>query len=578
MLLVLLGFTLSAFSMAAPAPSRHQPAARPAPASAPAASQNDVLLQSLTSELDRAFTGLKKTDLPPYFISYSVHDGDTYSIAASEGALLTSFKIHERTADVSVRVGSPKLDNTHGRSRPSAISTVELPVEDDAPAIRRQLWRITDDEYVKARNAFTSAQGENEVRAKEEDDSPDFSVAPPHVDIVPPPPPLTINVSEMQSKLRDYSGVFRSHPEVIFSMVALQAEQARDYFVSTEGTQVVFPEKTIRIVAIAVARADDGMDLMRAETFDADSIATLPTGAAIKAKLESMASDLKKLRVAPIVEPYDGPAILSGRAAAVYFHEVLGHRLEGQRQRGDDEGQTFAKQVGQKILPDFLSVVDDPTMNTFHGTTLIGYYPFDSEGEPAQKVQLIKDGVLESFLMSRMPVNGVTSTNGHGRSSPSLMPVARQGNLIVTSTKTIKDADMRQALIDEIKRQHKPFGLYFEDISGGFTLTQRSLPQAFQVNPVMVWKIYPDGRPDELVRGVDIVGTPLAALNRIELTGDKPAVFDGECGAESGSIPVSAVAPSMLISEIEVAKQQQSHERPPILPPPSANPAQGGGR
>jgi predicted Zn-dependent protease len=173
-----------------------------------------------------------------------------------------------------------------------------------------------------------------------------------------------------------------------------------------------------------------------------------------------------------------------------------------------------------------------------------------------------------------MPVKGFMQSNGHGRGQSGLMPVGRQGNLIVRSNKTVADGQLRQELINEIKKQKKPFGLYFEDIAGGFTLTMRNMPQAFQVMPLMVWKIYPDGRPDELVRGVNIIGTPLNALNRIVLTGQKMDIFNGECGAESGSIPVAAAAPAMLFSEIEVEKVAQGHDRPPVLPPPGTEKAQ----
>ena len=180
----------------------------------------------------------------------------------------------------------------------------------------------------------------------------------------------------------------------------------------------------------------------------------------------------------------------------------------------------------------------------------------------------VDNGILKNFLMSRMPITNFDHSNGHGRRQPGLMPTGRQGNLIVTSTKTVKDSELRQKFIDEIKRQGKPYGLYFEDIQGGFTLTTRALPQAFQVIPVMVWRVYPDGRPDELVRGVDIVGTPLLSLNTIILTGDTLQVFNGICGAESGQIPVAAAAPAMLFSEIEVQKRAKGTQRPPILPPP----------
>jgi predicted Zn-dependent protease len=207
-------------------------------------------------------------------------------------------------------------------------------------------------------------------------------------------------------------------------------------------------------------------------------------------------------------------------------------------------------------------------MKELGGVKLAGNYDFDDEGVPAAKVKAVENGVLKNFLMSRAPITDFGHSNGHGRRQPGLMPVGRQGNLIVTSTNTVKDSDLRQKFIDEIKKQGKPYGLYFEDIQGGFTLTTRASPQAFQVIPVMVWRVYGDGRPDELVRGVDIVGTPLLSLNNIILTGDTEQVFNGVCGAESGQVPVAAAAPSMLFSEIEVQKRAKGTQRPPLLPPP----------
>lgn len=321
---------------------------------------------------------------------------------------------------------------------------------------------------------------------------------------------------------------------------------------------------------MAVTRAEDGMELMRVETFQAESVDHLPSEAELSKRVAKMATDLDHLRVAPLAEPYSGPALLSGRASAVFFHEVLGHRLEGHRQRGEREGQTFTKRVNQSILPGFLSVTDDPTLRTLGGTELSGTYQFDEEGVPAKKVEVVKDGVLKNFLMSRMPIANFEVSNGHGRGQPGLMPTGRQGNLIITSTNSVPGDELRRKFIEEIKRQGKSYGLYFEDIQGGFTLTQRALPQAFQVLPVMVWRVYADGRPDELVRGVDIVGTPIASLNRILATSDKTEVFNGVCGAESGGVPVSAAAPAMLFSEIEVQKRAHTLDRPPILPSPLA--------
>src|SRR6202023_2805929 len=214
-----------------------------------------------------------------------------------------------------------------------------------------------------------------------------------------------------------------------------------------------------------------------------------------------------------------------------------------------------------------------PTLSELNGVKLAGTYDFDDEGVPAVRVDAVENGVLKNFLMSRMPIKNFSHSNGHGRRQPGLMPTGRQGNLIVTSTRTVRDAELRKQFIEEIRKQKKPYGLYFEDIQGGFTLTGRAMPQSFQVIPVMVWRVYPDGRPDELVRGVDIVGTTLLSLNNIMVTGDTMRVFNGVCGAESGQVPVSASAPAMLFSEIEVQKRQKGTDRPPLLPPPEPSSA-----
>jgi predicted Zn-dependent protease len=261
--------------------------------------------------------------------------------------------------------------------------------------------------------------------------------------------------------------------------------------------------------------------------------------------------------------------LLTGRAAAVFFHEVFGHRAEGHRQKDITEGQTFAKKVGEVILPDFLSIVDDATRKKLGGEDLLGYYQFDDEGVPAQKVTLIDHGVLKTFEMSRSPLVGIPHSNGHGRRQLGATPVSRQGNLIVESSKMVSNAQLRGKLIELVKQQGKSYGLLIDDIAGGFTFTGRGQPQAFQVQPLVVYKVFADSSPDELVRGVDIVGTPLAALTKIVATGDTPEIFNGYCGAESGSVPVSAASPAILTSELEVQKKETSTDRPPILPPPA---------
>lgn len=532
----------------------------------------------MTSELHRATDNLGKDtkdgQQPPYYLSYDAHDVYSVSMTAQQGALLSEDHTHNRVVDVVVRVGDPKLDNTHGEHRSSAITTVPLPMEDDVKAIQRSLWWATNTGYGKALQTYLQVKTETEVRAKEEDTSPDFSKDPAQAASAQPASVPAIDKEAWAKRLRTLSDIFREYPHVYSNFVMLNVRGETGYFVSSEGAKIVDPHQAARIVVFASTRAADGMDLFRAETYEAKTIDGLPSQKEMEAALHKLGESLENLRTAPVTEPFDGPALLSGRAAAVFFHEVLGHRLEGQRQRGDEEGQTFTKDIGKPILPSFLSVADDPTLATFDGRSLSGYYSYDDEGQRAQKVNLIQDGVLKTFLMSRLPIVNFDNSNGHGRAQIGLMPTGRQGNLIVTSTKTVPESELRKMLVEEAKKQNKPYGLYFQDISSGFAVTTRNAPQAFQVIPLVVYRIYTDGRPDELVRGVSIVGTPQAALNRILATGDKREIFNGECGAESGTIPVSAVAPAMLVSEIETQRQQQGTSRPPILLPPTAKGAE----
>jgi TldD protein len=529
---------------------------------------NDPVMKVMQGELARASSELGKTDSAPYYMSYTVYDQNLVVLVGAYGSLLTDASLERRQADVVMRVGTASLDNTHGQSRSTGMTSGTLPLGNDPDAIARVLWELTDREYKRAAPAFLNVRTNTAVRAEEEDKSPDFSKEAPETHLGNVTAPPAFDRTAWEGEIRRLSGVFRKYPDVYFANVVLQVTDSNSRMVSSEGSAIESPSATTRLIMEAQTRADDGMELLRVETFQAPSASSLPSEAELAAKIDKMAVDLKALKNAPEAEPYDGPALLSGRAAAVFFHEVLGHRLEGHRQRDEEEGQTFTKKVGQEVLPKFLSVTDDPTVHELAGMKLAGSYDFDDEGVPARRVEVIQNGVLKNFLMSRMPIKAFAESNGHGRNQPGLMPTGRQGNLIVTSSQSVPEAQMRQKLIDEVKKQNKPYGLYFDDIQGGFTLTTRSLPQAFQVLPVIVYKVYADGRPDELVRGVDIVGTPLAALTRILMTGDQQHVFNGVCGAESGQVPVSAVAPAMLFSEMEVQKRQHSHDRPPILPAP----------
>jgi predicted Zn-dependent protease len=352
------------------------------------------------------------------------------------------------------------------------------------------------------------------------------------------------------------------------SGVTLVVNRETKYLVNTEGTRLEFGHTFTTLAVSARGKAPDGMDLMATQDFQAAEPGHLPAAAEIQAAVNHVGQQLTDLIKAPVVEPFVGPAILSGSAAGVFFHEIFGHRVEGHRQRDEAEGQTFTKRVNAPVLPDFLSVVFDPTRKSIGSVDLNGSYDYDDEGVPAQPLRLVDNGILKTFLMSRTPIAGFNSSNGHGRRQPGFEVVSRQSNLIVESKKQVSDAQLRQMLIEEIKRQKAPYGLYFEKVTGGYTTTQRRGLQAFTVIPLVVYRVYADGRPDELVRGVDIVGTPLASFSKIVATSDKPEVFNGYCGAESGSVPVSAVSPALLVSDIEIQKKDRGQEKPPVLPRP----------
>jgi predicted Zn-dependent protease len=449
-----------------------------------------------------------------------------------------------------------------------------MPIDNDVDALRSVIWRETDQKYKASVERFIQVRANRTIKVDEEDTSADLSRQTKEIATLPVVT-MDVNVGNWEKRLKTLSSIFIKYPEIYESTVSLSSNADTDYFVNSEGTSIQHGRGSWRLSIYARTKADDGMELYRFEAFDSHTSDKLPSDDKIRQTIETMVADLKALRAAPVIEPFTGPAILSGRASGVFFHEIFGHRIEGHRQKSESEGQTFTKKINQSILPDFISVVDDPTTERIGGIDLNGYYKFDDDGVPAQKVTVVEKGILKNFLMSRSPVTGFESSNGHGRKAPGYRTVGRQGNLMVQASNTVSDAKLRTMLIDEAKKQGKTFGLLFKDISGGFTLTGRSSPQSFQVTPIMVYRVYVDGRPDELVRGVDLIGTPLTSFSKIVAAGDSSEVFNGFCGAESGYVPVSAVSPAILTTQIEVQKKAKSSERPPILPPPLAS---NGGR
>ena len=535
----------------------------------------ETILGAMQTELDRSIAALSKGDPAVYFISYTLADRQYSSVSGSNGALLSSSDDRGRWLEVQTRTGSHELDDTHKLAdrQPSWTSPgTSSALDDDIPTLRREIWRETDRQYRASAQALIKVKTSQQVQVQTaEGAAPDFSSEAPRT-YVGPRVEIRVDRKPWEERVRRYTAAFSKSPAVLNSIATFSALGMNQYQVTSEGSKLGFGQVHYRLELYVQSKAPDGMDINRFANFDWLDPKDAPDDKVVLARIQTMIQETEGLDKAPLIDPYAGPALLTGRASAVFFHEVFGHRAEGFRQKDINEGQTFTSKVGEQILPDFLSIKDDPTQAALEGQMLLGNYAYDDEGVPAEKVQLVDHGVLKTFLMGRSPLVSIPHSNGHGRRQLGYVPVARQGNLIVSSSKTMTNAQLRQKLIELVKEQGKPFGLLIDDIAGGFTFTGRGNPQAFQVLPLVVYKVFADGRPDELVRGVDIVGTPLVSLTKIVATGDTPDIFNGYCGAESGSVPVSAVAPAILISEMEVQKKESSTDRPPILPPPGHDP------
>jgi TldD protein len=537
------------------------------------ASAQTPLVKILSDELDRNFTILKqKGDPAPYFMSYEVTNTDSYVLVASRGSLEAQQHNQSRYLDVTVRVGDPKFDNYHmvaNEGRPRFTVATPIALEDNPAAIRQAAWLATDRVYRSSAQRLIRIRGDEKLRTQAADSSDDFDKEDPQV-YFSTPATLKFNSEEWATRLRKLSAAFSKYPGALDASVQLESRTVTETLVTTDGTRLEHGRPFTRIIIVANGKAQDGMDLTTMESFETDDPAKLPKDSDILAAVQKAGANLTGLLNAPLSDPYVGPAILSGRAAGVLFHEIFGHRIEGHRQKDESEGQTFTKSINQPVLPDFLSVVFDPTRKQFGDVALNGYYLYDDEGVKARPVTVVDKGILKTFLMSRSPIQGFANSNGHGRKSPGNEIVSRQSNLIVESTKQVSDADLRKMLIEEVKRQNKPYGLFFDQVTSGYTTTGRRGLQAFTVVPLVVYRVYADGRPDELVRGVDIVGTPLASFSKITATSNRMEVFNGICGAESGNVPVATIAPALLVSEIEVQRKDSSRDRPPYLAAPDS--------
>ena len=537
----------------------------------------DSVLDTMATELDRSFQALQEQDTPPYFLSYEITQEKIVSIDGAFGQVTGSENTVNRILDIDLRVGDYFVDNTHPVNIPFGVGDlfdVALPSivpVDDPEALRTVLWLHTDKEFKQAVTQLTNVQNILQAQVEKDDQSGDFSQTPTE-SYVEDTKELVVDEDLLKRKIRLYTQFFSEAEHIRSNSATISGNIETRWFVNSEGTRIKVSHPYFRLVISASTKADDGMVLSKSLTFEGTTQESLLQDAKVVTEAQQLIADLKALRDAPLAEPYTGPAILYGRATGVFFHEILGHRLEGHRLKEDDDGQTFLKAVNTQILPESISVVFDPTMEYWDDTVLIGTYKFDNQGVKGRRVVIVDRGVLKGFLMSRRPLEGFPTSNGHGRKSTGNLAIARQSNMIVEVENPVSYETLEKMLIERVIQEDKPYGLIFHDIQGGFTNTGVVMPNAFTVTPVLVYKMYPDGKK-EVIRGANLIGTPLTTFSRVEQGADDYAVFNGMCGAESGWVPVSTVAPSLLVSQIEVQKSGTSRDIPPILPSPVRPPA-----
>ena len=538
----------------------------------------DKLLGLLKEELAQQMKELKGEEFPPYHMNYRVIDVTSSVVSASFGALMNSQQYRSRTLVPQIRLGDEKLDNFRFNQMGSAMSRFQgpsvarLPLaeENNEDAVRQAIWDEVNNRYKFAVDMYQKTKAESSVNVEEEDKAPYFSEAKveKYYEAPLPAEKMTIDMDRWAARMKEISAVFKNQPGIMKGDAIMIYTVERRYFVNNEGTEVVQNLPYARIMVFGETKADDGMELPLNLSYFAYDPADLPANDKIIADAKEMVKTLEALRVAPVVDPYTGPALLSGPASGVFFHEIFGHRIEGQRMKSENDGQTFKKMVGQLVLPADMHVYDDPTLRKYAGEDLNGFYKYDDQGVKAERVDVVVNGKLNDFLMTRTPIDGHPRTNGHARASDGFDPVSRQSNLVIETSNPKTPEELRQLLIEEVKKQGKEYGYFFKEVTSGFTFTGKGATNSFNVTPLEVYKVFADGRPDQLVRGVDLIGTPLSMFSNIIYAGNDARVFTGMCGAESGSIPVTAISPTILVNKVETQRKAKSQDILPILPAP----------
>ncbi len=523
--------------------------------SSAAAAASDPILQAMREELDRSKANLKMENIaPPYYIEYSVIDLDEYDAEAAFGALRQKQRSHGRSARVVVRVGDYKQDSYYG---PGTGFVDLVPLDNDPIALRHQLWLATDLAYKSASQALAAKKA---VFSQFSSGQPfdDFAAAP-ALQSINPPVKLDFDPAPWDAMIEKSTALFRTDPKIESLTSQLRFRAVNRYFVNTEGT-VTRKGYTVYFMNLSGStQADDGMRLERSPYYSTGTLKELPSPEAFQADAVTMLATLKALREAPVVdEEYRGPVLFSNDAASDIFYGMIGGNVVGRRPKPGDSSRTegdFASSYKSRVLPVSISVIDDPTLKTFDGKTLIGSYDIDDEGVRAEKVSVVQNGELVNYLLGREPIRDFPTSNGHGRAGLGQPPAANLGNLIVESKQSISADEIKKKLIELCRQENKPYGYRVETLAG--------------YNPRLLYRVYEKDGHEELVRGAEFNELDARALrNDLIAVGNDPLVSNRE-----GQIPETVISPSILFDEIEVKRTDAKNAKLPEYPPPDLTPS-----
>ena len=551
---IIAGLALVLLSTQLDAARAHKSADRDAAAtaSARAAAKGDPLLEALLAELERSVSKLKMDQVQaPYYIEYRVNDVEDFNAEATFGAIRWSEKSHLRILRVVVRIGDYKQDSFYNQGVGSASI---LPLENDPIALRRQIWLLTDEAYKNAADAYAEKLSALKQLSVDPNPIDDFSHAA-VVSVVEEPVKLKVDQDAWNKTLEDVTKLYRDYPEVQSVSASCRFNSVNDYFVNSEGTVVREGRLNSTVSFSGATQAEDGMRLSRNPYWTEMRPEDLPSRDELLKQSKLMLDTLKALRSAPIVdESYRGPVLFDPDAANDIVYTLLGANVLGRKPQPGRPNRTtgaFATSYKTRVLPKFASLVDDPTMTTFHGTTLVGSYDVDSEGVKAQPVTLVKDGMLENYLTSRQPIRDFPTSNGHGRATPGGVPTPSIGVLLLKGSEPESESALLGSLKHMASEATKAYGYRVGTLGPGNA-------------PRLLYRVYVNDGHEELVRGAVFNEFDVRTLrNDLSAIGDDPLVSNRMAG-----LPQTVISPSLLFDELEVKRADTAKEKLPEYPAP----------